>query len=883
MSELLWFPGSVAEPAVVGGKAAALMRMAQEGLPVPPGAVLTTAFFAPWFTAIQGSAAWAGVLASKPEDWGRLCPAVQALVPDLPLDRAQGELLRSLERGLEGHLFAVRSSSPQEDLGEASFAGGYESVLGVTREGVEAALRRCFASSLDARVFHYKRAQGIEPLAASIAVLVQAQIDSEVAGVGFSLDPLTNDYDEAVFDAAWGLGESVVSGAVSPDHFVVDKPGRRVLSRVCGAKQRSLHLDADGGSRERSGYRSGELCLSDAQVLELSALITRVEQLFGFPVDIEWAFADGRLHLLQARAITAWVPLPPEMCSAPGERRRLYVDLGLSGGLTINAPISPIGESWMARFVGQLIDTYLGELPMELGPEDQLWFLRGGRMYQDLSNVLRLIGPRRLAKAQESGDALMAATLANIDADRYRAQRRPAWLSPWLLIAYPRAVWRARRLLGNLVRAALRPERARARFDQSVERFEAEFEALPEDVSLPELIAGSVETVICHVVEVAMPGLAIGLGGVALIERLVPGDAGDLRDLRDLRDALTRGFEGNVVVEMGGALYSMAQLLSDDLRRDPEALALRLNRGELPAPFLAAWEQFLGRYGWRGPNEVDLGSPRYADAPILALRQLCMMGIGDFDPGVAHQATIERRRAATIELRALLGPVRRRLLRRALRWVDSFAGTRDTPKHNYLLLFAVLRRRAMFEGRKFVAAGRLDEPGQVMALTLEEIEAARHDPDLDLRARCSANDAFNQRLRKLVKGFPAVIDSRGRILGPAPRPERPGELRGTPISPGCVRGPIKVLHHADEKPVLPGDILVAHTTDPGWTPLFINAAAVILEVGGVLQHGAVVAREYGMPCVAGISRVLDRLEDGQLVEVDGRAGVVRILKDSSGY
>ena len=187
-----------------------------------------------------------------------------------------------------------------------------------------------------------------------------------------------------------------------------------------------------------------------------------------------------------------------------------------------------------------------------------------------------------------------------------------------------------------------------------------------------------------------------------------------------------------------------------------------------------------------------------------------------------------------------------------------------------------LRRRALREGEALVAAGRLDEAAHVFDLTFPDLEAATREPGLDLRALRLANTAFARRSAHVTE-LPHLIDSRGRIPRPPPKPARPGELVGMPVSPGRVTGPVKVLHHPREKPVEPGDVLVVYTSDPGWTPLFVNAAAVLLEVGGVLQHGAVIAREYGKPCVAGIDRVVQRLRDGQTVEVDGTAGTVRIL------
>jgi len=870
--QVVFFPGArEAAVAVVGGKGAALLRLFAEGFPVPPGAILTTAFFAPWFAEIAASDAWGELLQAPREAWGEAAAQVQALVEDLQFGAGQREVLERLVQGLRGPCFAVRSSSPEEDMVGASFAGGYVTRLGITAEFLGGAVRECFASSLDARVLHYKAERGLDPYTPRIAVVVQEQIASEVAGVGFSVNPLTNDYDEAVFDGAWGLGEPVVSGMVTPDHIVVERLSGAIREQTLGSKAQRARLEPSGGVVIEASPRASELCLDEAQIAELTKLVGRVEALYGAPVDIEWAFAEGRLYLLQSRPVTAWVPLPTELKTAPGERRRLYMDMGLSGGLTINAPISPIGQSWMAVFAGSLVKTFLGPLPVTLGPTDGLWLLTGGRMYQDLSNVLWMSSPKLLAKGSEQGDALMAATLANIDAEAYKAPSRPAWWRLRMLRLVPRALWRVRGFLWGALRSIIAPRRARARFDAEVARFTAEWDEVPASMGIPELVEAKSERVIRHVIETTMPALMVGLMGVSLANRVVPARH------RQLADRLALGVQGNVVVEMGAALFELARQLQPADLRDPEELARRLAAGDLPQAFLAGWRRFLATWGWRGPHEVDLGSPRYADEPLLALRQLCAMGMGegDFDPSAAQERQVQARRDAYDELLRQLGPVRRVMLRRAYGWIDLFAGTRDTPKHQYLMFFAALRRRALAEGRRFVEAGRLDAVDEVMGLRIDEIEAGRQDPTLDLRGLRRANTEFLDELRAVVKAFPAVIDSRGRILRPAPSPEVPGQATGMAISPGVVRGPAKVLHTPDEKPVLPGDILIAHTTDPGWTPLFVNAAAVVLEVGGVLQHGAVVAREYGKPCVGGIPGLLGRYEDGEWLEVDGSSGVVR--------
>ena len=279
------FPGTEQTTlAEVGGKGYSLIRMVEAGLPVPSGAVLTTEFFGPWFDEIQASTAWAALADATADKWATLCNELKGLCLALRLTAAQRQSLEDLRKNLaalgDDVLFAVRSSSPEEDLASASFAGGYETRLGVRPADLDDAVRHCFASSLDERVLVYKKEHGFDVLSPRIAVVVQQQIDSEVAGGGFSLNPLTNDYDEAVIDANWGLGESVVAGLVSPDHFIVDKVGRQVVNKKLGAKQVSIWLAPDGGTIERKGHRSAELTLSDAQLGKLTDVMCRIEELY---------------------------------------------------------------------------------------------------------------------------------------------------------------------------------------------------------------------------------------------------------------------------------------------------------------------------------------------------------------------------------------------------------------------------------------------------------------------------------------------------------------------------------------------------------------------------------------------------------------------------
>ena len=855
MTLVVPFPGT-ARTSIdeVGGKGYSLIRMSAAGLPVPPGVVLTTAFFAPWFERMRESATWQRLATAPSSAWPDLGEQLKALAETLPFPDRQRSELAGVRRSLvpEGALVAVRSSSPQEDLASASFAGGYETRLGVGPDQLDEAVRHCFASSLDARVFLYKQQHGFDVLASTIAVVVQRQLDSDIAGVGFSLNPQTNDFDEAVISANWGLGESVVSGQVTPDHFVVDKLSGEVLETRIGTKQVAIVLDPAGGTVERNDSRAAEPALDEEQLSELNDTLCRIESLYGMPMDIEWAFADGRLSVLQARPITTYVPLPEEMITAPGERRRLYADAALSKGMTTNAPISPLGLDWMARQFFSLIETFIGPFDRQRPIADSLIFAAGGRLYANFSNLLWLRSSKALARQGAASDALMAETMLGVDDDRYRSSEKPAWAGWRLLWIVPGLMWRLRGFFWRTAKAILAPESTYRTYQEELAAFERMLRETDAGLPLEQLEAHFAANG-REMFDVTMSVLMAGFAGMGTVVRVA--GATSVED-RALAEKMTLGLPGNVVVEMGIELYRLSGLIGPDEFADLDGLAQRVAKRRMPEEFLKAWDAFIDRFGWRGPLEMDLASSRYADAPGLALRQMSFMGGGrdSFDPAAWHEHQVRERQRAFEHFMARAGWLRRRLLRRAHRLVELFAGTRDTPKHLQVLVSMILRRRILARGRELVDENRLDACEHVFELAFDELATAESDPALDLRALREARLPYLNKLKRQVTVFPQVIDSRGRILRPPPRADKPGELSGMAVSPGVTRGPVKVLHDPHEKPVEEGDVLVAYTTDPGWTPLFVNAAAVVLEVGGILQHGAVVAREYGKPCVVGIDR-----------------------------
>jgi rifampicin phosphotransferase len=877
------YPFTVAAPLTaqqVGGKALALINMTRQGLPVPPGFVLSVPFFAPWFEILAATPEWLAVQTAAEESLSHAARTLQSLCRDLAFTPQQQTALSQAFEWLQpahtGQLYAVRSSSPDEDLEIASFAGGYETTLGVTMEDIENAIRHSFASSFDARVFIYKKEHNFPTDQMRIAVIVQQQVDANSAGVAFSINPLNNCYDEVLINANHGLGETVVSGAVDPDVFVVDRLTRKILDTKIGANGTVSRLNPGGGTTQTQRKADAGSSLTTDQAARIAKLIDQVEACTQKPVDIEWAFAQDQLYLLQVRPITTYLPLPAEMITAPGEPKRLYANSTLiEQGL--QDPLSVLGT----ELLGYVLTQVGGPVGKEgVGP-DGITFTATGGYYMNISYALKL-GMGKTALAPGSfGDPRVTAILDSIDMKQYTAGALPKKLKGL-----------RSKMLFNMLPMAQLVLKAYLNPDETLRNYQAE---LPAAVRRFQTFTGDGLSLRAQAVELsALLNFFYGKYGIPMIlasqiaqqriKGLFKQEASQVQDhLINLGIALP----GNKTTEMGELMYALAS--SDEIHRyDCAADFLAdLEKEKLSPELTRRWQHFLEEFGMRCPGEIDAATVRLNEQPALFFDQIKHMALtilnststrSFFEQGRAKRKTAYQ---ALYELARQKGKNKARALEKYYKIWTTFGGYRETPKHYVIKVVELFRRQALKTGEVFTAQGRLDRPEQIFDLTMDDIDRAQADLLIDLRALARERSALIDKIRRshLVA---RVIDSRGKIFYPPPQAAGDGEQRGSvltgvPISPGLIQGRVKVFKHAADKQLLPGEILVARATDPGWTPLFINASGIILEIGGALQHGAVVAREYGIPCVSGLDDATSKLVDGQLVEVDGSNGIVRIL------
>ncbi|EWM11455.1 LOW QUALITY PROTEIN: pyruvate, water dikinase, partial [Kutzneria sp. 744] len=745
---------------------------------------------------------------------------------------------------------AVRSSATAEDLPFASFAGQQDTFLNVVGiDSVLDAVRRCWASLWTDRAYAYRESNGIDHAAVELAVVVQRMVDAEVAGVLFTANPVTGRRREAVIDANAGLGETVVSGSVNPDHFVVDTASARILQRRLGDKKIAIRSVAGGGTQEVS-LDSAEPCLSDKQILALAALGDRVERHYGSPQDTEWAIdAAGTLWLTQARPITTLYPVP-DSPSNDGKGRRAYLCVSVAQGLY--RPITPMG---MASF--RLIASggrRMFGLPVTDALAGPAFFSDAGqRVYVDATVIVRSrLGRFIVPRIFDVMEARTAAAMRSLFDDPDMSVRPGAFRAA-------RHIMKLALRMGfpfRLTEAMVRPAAADRRLDGVGQRLLA-IAALPGEhdsrTRLDHVIKAlpAIPTMLPKALPVPLAGFIM----LAFARRLLGSGEG--------LETVLRGLPHNVTTEMDLELWRVAG----------ELRGVDLSSGEIPSPV----QRFLDRYGHRAVAEIDLGMPRWSDDPAHILGVLAnYLRLDDADAAPDAQF---RRGAAEAEamiqsLSRKAGGVRGRLVRFALGRTRRLAGLRETPKFFLIQFLAEIRRQLQHVGADLAAADRIARTEDVFFLSLMECREALDGKDFR-KIVAGRHESYERELRR--RQVPQMILSDGTDPEAIAAPPADGDLVGTAASTGHITGIARVVLDPVGAHLEPGEILVAPSTDPGWTPLFLTAGGLVMEMGGANSHGAVVAREYGIPAVVGVPNATRRIATGDEITIDGAAGTVTLL------
>ena len=849
LSFILALPDLQATLENVGGKGMSLAKLSRAGLPVPGGFHVTTEAYR-HFVAENGLQprileATRGAVTAQPESLEAASRQITDLFAAARMPDEIAAAIRLAYADLKNAPVAVRSSATAEDLPGASFAGQQETYLNIRGEkAVLEAVKRCWASLWTGRAIGYRLTNHIDQESVALAVVVQELVPAEAAGVLFTANPLNGRRNQIVINAAWGLGEAVVSGAVTPDTIAVDRFTGRVVQRTIAAKK-VMTVRTDTGTQEQPVplSRQKKAALSHTQVEELARLGGQIENLYGMPMDIEWAFASGRFAILQSRPITSLPEAPLDWTSpypkallmrasfaefVPGAVSPLFATLGVPAA-------EKAGQALMAEYMGQT------------GADSYPFAVVNGYVYIGMALSARMFGA-------------MAVTLLRGGIQRMLRTGPERWAA--MSQKYHTLVdrWQARNL------SALSPSELLA--------------------AAKELYACSAE---CYsVAQVSMIPTASGSELAfsryynAMVKRKTDPDS----------SVFLLGFD-SLPLRAEKSLFDLARWTKEQpglagfvLGTTTHELCGGLQGGTLPPGAPPAWSEFrshfaahLAAFGHTA-YDLDFSKPVPADdpAPLVETLKAYLEGKGS-DPYARQQSASEKRDQATEIILHRLDPLRRKWFLKTLRWAQEAAPRREDCISELGLSYPVLRKVFTELGWRFTAGGAIALADDIYWLELNEVEALKAllekgESLPSLAAQVEQRKIQWQRQDRAV--VPSLLPEDSFVVRMSKRkPKGNGQLKGFGASSGQVTARACVLRDPrDFTQMKPGDVIVAVTTTPAWTPLFAIASAVVTEIGGPLSHSSIVAREYGIPAVLAVENATQRIRSGQVITVDGNAGTV---------
>jgi len=848
----------------VGGKGASLARMAAAGLPVPPGFHITTVAYRRFVEEnhlgdrIQSAAAQAKD--NAPATLDRVSEQIQTLFAQGAIPGDIADLIRQWYAQLGADTpVAVRSSATAEDLPDMSFAGQLETYLNVRGgDAVMDAVKRCWASLWTGRAIGYRERQGIRPEEVSMAVVVQQLIPADAAGVLFTANPVTGARDELMINAAWGLGETIVSGRVTPDTIVINKQTGTMTSQEIADKN-VMTVRSPEGTREEpvpAGKRK-QAALTQEQAAELARLGVRIEQLYGQPMDIEWAMCEGRIFIVQARPVTA---LPEARAS-------------------LDWTVPRAGARYFRQSVAELLPEPLSPLFATLALPR--W---NEATLQILTQTLQI-----------RSDAF---ALVTIHEYVYYEMMLTAGQTARLLLSF---AMRGRRLV-RMLRAAPAhwADEAHPRYAQVAAEWSACNLAATPALELLADARRIVEAAASYYVSIQLV-----LAAVNASEAIFTSAYNRLIKRKSDPPALTflLGFDSAPILAEK-SLYDLAMWARGDdelaaylARTSGKDIAAGCASQAAPIASEERWRAFtqrfsehLARFG-HTVYDLDFAKSLPAEAPATLLEMFKHFVAGQGRNPYERQAAAGAARTQAVESLLLrLGGLRLRLFRRVLRWAQRLAPLREDALADVGLGWPVLRCMVREVGSRMVAAGALADRDEVFWMKREEVEAAARLLDAgqsveDYRPAIAERRETWRREQAVTPPVVLPVKGGARIFGldlSRWMPARSGQtasdvIRGIGASPGRVTGAACVVHGPEEfDQMKPGDILVAKITTPAWTPLFALASGIVTDVGGPLSHSSIVAREYGVPAVLGTGVATQRIRSGQQITVDGNGGVVRM-------
>ncbi len=868
----------------VGGKGANLGELMKAGFRVPQGFCITTEAYRTFIGCSDMMQSFFDQLDGIQHDDLSTIRAMSETVRShldsipMPLELEEAIVQAWMTTG-ERKAYAVRSSATAEDLPSASFAGQQETYLNVCgKTQLLRAVRRAWSSLFTDRAISYRTKNGFSHSSVFLSVVIQEMVFPEVSGILFTADPITGNRNITSIDASFGLGEALVSGIVTSDLYQVKET--QIIQKKIANKKVAIYANPGGGTvtKQLSPEKQEEQALLDEQIAELAVLGKRIEQHYGKPQDIEWCLSKGNFYIVQSRPITSLYPVP----KVSDERLHVFMSVGHQQMMT--DAMRPLGISVLRTFfpVGKQASR---------AEESEVVLEAGNRLFFDLTELLYLKLARRVVPR----------ILSNIDERIGSALEEISRRSDFLRTpskGLKRGVFRVVRTAAkHLVFGLLFRDTSKAieAANEFMEQKVAECKHLMSEVSGAErikLIKENLGNLVMSIISTLVPYLPAGIASMKLVEVLVKKWCGDNAEIHLLNKSLT----GNVTSELGLVIGDLA----DIARESPSVISYlkeaqdgtffaglkEISGGEV---FCQAFEEFLDKYGMRCPGEIDITNYRWRERPTMLVPSI-LSHIETLLPSEHRTKFAQGKKEAEDAANRIISCVRKtrggilkaRIMARLIRVYRDTLGLREHPKYIVIRHLDVYRQAILEEGRALVGRGVISKETDVFYLSLDEIllqlSKDTKDDNLDIQSLIRSRKKQFEENKNISP--PRVMTSEGEIITGKKRDKQApvGALIGTPVSAGIVEGYARIVLHPNEANLHPGEIMIAPFTDPGWTPLFHSARGLVMEVGGMMTHGAVVAREYGIPAVVGIDNATEMIKNGQYVRINGTEGYVEILQ-----
>jgi phosphoenolpyruvate synthase/pyruvate phosphate dikinase len=863
---------------LVGGKGANLGELSGvRGIQVPEGFCVTTEAY----KKITGNnQKLNGLLdelthlkADEREQISKISTKIRMAIEGTPISNDMAdEIGGQLTKFGENDAYAVRSSATAEDLPMASAAGQQDTYLNIIgKDQILKHISMCWASLFTDRAVIYRMQNGFNHRKVHLSVVVQKMVFPQTAGILFTADPLNSNRKVLSIDAGFGLGEAMVTGLVNPDIYKVSNG--RITGKKISTKKLAVYALKDGGTGEQEiePEMQTRQALTDKQILQLERIGRKIENHFGSPQDIEWCLADDTFYIVQSRPITTLFPIPAAPSAAlwrpveaNDQENHVYVSvghqqmmtdamkpLGLSFFLlTTPAPMCSAGGRLFVDITGRLTSPESRKAVIEvLGKSDPL-------IKDALLAITGRDGFIKLSPDDKSVPGKSTKVLSSADA-RLQIENDPA-------------------IVSDLIK----------RFQISIENLKQNIRTKPGSY-LFDFILEDIQELKKILFDPKNMGVILAaMDASSWINEKMNEWLGE----KNAADTISQSVPDNITSEMGLALLDVADLIRPYPKlveylhhaKDDNFLneLLRFDGGKQARDAINA---YLGKYGMRCSGEIDITKTRWIEKPTT-LVPLILTNIKNFEPGAGIRKFEQGRQEALKKEQELLDRLRQLPdgeqkageTKQMISLIRNFSGYREYPKYGIVNRYFIYKQALLKEAEYLVKAGIIHEKEDIYYLGFEELKDVIRSDKLDYQVIIRRKDEYKL-YEKLTP--PRVITSDGEIItGEYRRENLPAQaIAGLAVSSGVIEGRARVILNMEDADLENGDILVTSFTDPSWTPLFVSIKGLVTEVGGLMTHGAVIAREYGLPAVVGVEHATRLIKDGQRIRVNGTEGYVEIL------